>query len=374
MGNPENFEPTAVSEKENEDMELSRVYELIAEKKQAEEGDENEEESMAFLKTELPSVVVDDIEEKITRRKGQHERIIDKIEQNVDEDTLGVLKEGHGEILRDVTEDATKNAFAQSWDRRFKISTDEYLMNKLIDEVEERIDKKESPEVLNKIVVMFFDIDGLKSVNDNVSHEAGDKYLQKVCDFFYGCNTVSWLEQQGIEVEPSHRSGDEFIVSLSAESDISTPGTFKGTEGEDINDTPLAEYAMKELKKELHSLDMDDIQNFSDQSIRGAYRDDLLKDGIKLPKDFKYRASMSGGWASLSDAIKELNLEPSQIEGMSFKEIKKKIVNKVFALSDTRMEKNKMNNKKDRANSENLDEKILQIIYDANRTKQRSDD
>ncbi len=376
MNSLENIEPVIKSTEKNEDMELSRVYNLIAEKKQAEEGDKKEG-PMDFLQEdgELPGAVVEVINEEIADRKAEYEAMADEQEKlGSGGKALKALKKGHKKILCSEVEKTIKYAFAQSWDHQFKISSDKYLMNKLIDEVEEKINKNESPEALNKTAVMFFDIDGLKSVNDNVSHDAGDKYLQKVCDFFYNCDTVKWLEKQGIEVEPSHRSGDEFIVSLSAESDISTPSAFKGVEGEDVNDTPLAEYAMKELEKELHSLDMDNIQDFNDQSVRDAYKDDLLKDGIKLPKDFKFRASMSGGWASMIDAVEELKLEPDQIENMSFKDIKKQIVNKAFALSDDNMKKNKRNNKNDRANSENLDEKILQIIYDANRTKQRSDD
>lgn len=358
-------------------MELSRVYDLIVEKKQAEQGDEKEEGPVDFLQEdgELPSAVVEVINEKITRRKAQYEAADNKQEKlGADEDMREALKKDHEKILCDEAEDVIKDAFTQSWDPQFKISTHKYLMNMLNDEVGVRIDKNKSPEELNKSAVIFFDIDGLKSVNDNVDHDAGDRYLQRVCDFFYGCNTVKWLEQQGIKVEPSHRTGDEFIVSLSSKSDISMPGNFKGINGETIIDVPIAEYAMKELEKELHSLDMDNIQNFNDQSIRDAYKEDLLKNKIIMPKDFQYRAGMSGGWASLTDATRELKLEPGQIEDMSFDEIKKKIVNKAFALSDTRMGKNKRNNKKDRANSKDLNERILQIIYDANRVKQRADD
>ncbi|MCD4761990.1 diguanylate cyclase [bacterium] len=376
MGNGEVFKLTAENEEESKDMELSRAYNFVVEKKQATEGDKKEG-AVDFLQEdgELPGAVVDKINEKIADRKIQYEATANKQEKlGANKKMRKALEEDHKKILCGDVEEVIRYAFAQSWDPQFKISTHKYLMNMLIDEVDARIDKNKSPEELNKTVVIFFDIDGLKSVNDNVGHDAGDKYLQRVCDFFYDCNTVKWLEQQGIEVEPSHRSGDEFIVSLSAKSDISISGNFEGINGETINDVPLAEYAMKEFEKDLHSLDMNNIQNFNDQSLRDAYKDDLLEDKIIMPKDFQYRASMSGGWASLADAMRELKLKSGEIKNMSFNKIKKKIVNKAFALSDTRMETNKINNKKDRANSKDLNERILQIIYDANRAKQRADD
>lgn len=64
----------------------------------------------------------------------------------------------------------------------------------------------------SKCFLMFFDLDGLKKVNDNLGHEAGDKYITTMAELLK--NTVEALKNVagGQETLAMRYGGDEFVL------------------------------------------------------------------------------------------------------------------------------------------------------------------
>jgi diguanylate cyclase (GGDEF)-like protein len=63
------------------------------------------------------------------------------------------------------------------------------------------------PRHMNKVAVMFLDLDGFKHINDTLGHRVGDKLLQSTTKRLVSCLRASdTLSRQG---------GDEFVVLLS---------------------------------------------------------------------------------------------------------------------------------------------------------------
>jgi len=257
-------------------------------------------------------------------------------------------------------------------DHKFDIPNDRFLQREMmcdIVKVMKEIKGSENYEEIDKEIdtlgMIFFDVDGLKAVNDKAEggHSAGDLYLEKTSIVFTKGDTTKWLEEQGYKVIASHRSGDEFMCKISGES-VNAVQDFKGLNGEQVNDS-IIHYAMIQFKKELQEIKTKDLFDFSKQEQRDEFEE------LEIPSDLEFKASMSGGVASLEDALAELqrkieNGEIENIEDKDYDEILKLIVGIMFDASDKEMVKNKKEEKEGRENGTN-EQKLMERIYRAGR-------
>jgi diguanylate cyclase (GGDEF)-like protein/PAS domain S-box-containing protein len=90
-----------------------------------------------------------------------------------------------------------------------------------------------APRHMNKVAVLFLDVDGFKHINDSLGHPIGDKLLQSVAKRLQECvRTSDTVSRQG---------GDEFVVLLS--------------EAEQLEDAAIIARRILQAVAEAHSID-----------------------------------------------------------------------------------------------------------------------
>lgn len=268
------------------------------------------------------------------------------------------------EVLRLQAKDVIKDSVTMYRDERFEISNFNFFKAELFGFIDKILveDELESLDDLDKTAMIFFDVDGLKAVNDNALnlHAAGDVYLKKISQTFNEGRTTKWLESLGVEVSPARRSGDEFMYALRANSPLTKKADFVGIDGEKVENTSFADYVIARIKEDVHDIDMADVQDFSDPKQREKYKNI----SETWPEDFKFRASISGGAASLLDAIRILNERKGDIDGKMYEElVAGELIGGMIDLSDKLMLEDKRLNKQKRRESNNREDVLLEAIY-----------
>ena len=130
-----------------------------------------------------------------------------------------------------------------------------------------------APRHMNKVAVLFLDLDGFKHINDSLGHPIGDKLLQSIAkrlvDCVRGSDTVS---RQG---------GDEFVVLLS--------------EVEQSEDAAITARRMLQAVAEAHSIDQHDLHVTTSIGV-SVYPDDGLdaETLIKNADTAMYQAKENG--------------------------------------------------------------------------------
>jgi len=130
-----------------------------------------------------------------------------------------------------------------------------------------------APRHMNKVAVLFLDLDGFKHINDSLGHLIGDKLLQSIAkrlvDCVRGSDTVS---RQG---------GDEFVVLLS---DVEQPA-----------DASITARRMLQAVAEVHSIDQNDVHVTTSIGV-AVYPDDGLdaETLIKNADTAMYQAKENG--------------------------------------------------------------------------------
>jgi len=121
---------------------------------------------------------------------------------------------------------------------------------------------------LDRLSVIFFDLDGLKHINDSYGHDAGDRVLRDVAE----------LAREHVPTEGilGRWGGDEFLVLL--------PGISTG-EARDIAEL---------IRLELASYNTDGIQVTASFGVLEASTDASGEDVLRAVDDLLYRAKRSG--------------------------------------------------------------------------------
>ncbi len=264
---------------------------------------------------------------------------------------------GYGELseenLAKEMEARINEAYCGLVDSRFDkppISNGTFLRIKLLQHLEKFFDN-EPPEEddLKKTARLFFDLDGLKAVNDlNSSHEQGNVYLKRVVNVLVDKKLANEFKQMGLDISVYADAGDEFSVILKGDFDLAAPMDQTG-------ESAIA-YVNKRIKEQVASIKADDLIDFTNPDIRKKF-EDL---GAVVPRDYKFKASIAGGGATLFDGLSGFAYE----SGLTFEQTLKRIMGKTLDLSNVEMVQNKTNDKKQLEQS--LDEKDrfhLLVLY-----------
>jgi uncharacterized membrane protein YheB (UPF0754 family) len=106
---------------------------------------------------------------------------------------------------------------------------------------------------------------------------------------------------------------------------------------------------------------MSDIIDFSDPEVLKKF------EGIEIPKDFKFTASISGGTALLEEILTDEEVFKSiEDEDLEYTDKLNKIISHLFEKSDKRNKTDKDSFKKDLDQNENENKKFLSLLLKRN--------
>ncbi len=152
-----------------------------------------------------------------------------------------------------------------------------------------------APRHMNRVAVLFLDLDGFKHINDSLGHPTGDKLLQSIAKRLVECVHLSdTVSRQG---------GDEFVVLLS--------------ELEQLEDAAITARRMLQAVAEAHSVDQHDLHVTTSIGV-SVYPDDGLdaETLIKNADTAMYQAKESGrqGYRFFKPAMNVRAVERQSIE------------------------------------------------------------
>jgi GGDEF domain-containing protein len=369
--------------------------------------------------------------EKIDGTMGRYidklKKILFKVDsfQEVEEGTKfnTSVKEEKRKIVDEYMSKFTGARFLEEMNRqyneRLQISAHAHFMTvmtrKVSDKLEsfksknEKIDESNSKK-LRSIATLFFDLDGLKMLNDMSlgGYESGDKALWVMARALTNSKLKEWTEGLDIELVPAHRSGDEFLLGIVAEDSVDLADdslTFQGVDGETVERTSLVKYIGDYIKKTVQNFgqedkssinsdkdestepqnnkdnqdkknqvktppSMRDIIDFSNKEQRDKFEEETRKMPGELQKlfneDFQYQLSCSYGYATLEDGFKR-NVEDKLDFGdkdLTYETIVYKLTGRglVDSASD-KMKIDKKDGRLKRVGSSRLEDRLLEILY-----------
>lgn len=236
-------------------------------------------------------------------------------------------------------------------DKRFEIPNGSYLRYEIAHLVDTLVNEKVNLTKIRGLGLINFDVNGLKAVNDIAGHEKGNEYLERIVSVFKTGHTTKDLEDHGVRVFISSNGGDEFAIILS----------------DDVNLTELQggqifiNKILKYYQEEVSALDMTDLIDFSRPDIAKKF------EGIEIPKDFHFMASISGGTSLLEEILIDENIFPEiENENLDYSDKLGRIISDLFQKSDNRGKTDKELFKKDLDESDDKNKLFLSVLLKRN--------
>jgi GGDEF domain-containing protein len=241
------------------------------------------------------------------------------------------------------------------WNERLDIWTHGHFMTRMTRAISDKFTKSEEvgQQQLKSIGTLFFDLDGLKFLNEINRYNAGNKALWVMARALTDNNLTNWAGRNDIELVSSHHHGDEFLMGVIANDGIdltNKDNKFIGVNGEEVGGVSLMKYIGDYVTELVNNFGQDETESrerreelISGQAISGSmgivkkYKEDKRKNKINPPKsirniidfsdpdqlnklaefkaqlpanlaellkeDFKYQLSCSYGYSTLEDAV-----------------------------------------------------------------------
>jgi GGDEF domain-containing protein len=236
-------------------------------------------------------------------------------------------------------------------DKRFEIPNGSYLRYEISHLVDSLVNEKVNITKIRGLGILNFDVNGLKAVNDISGHEKGNEYLKRIVNTLKNGHTTKDLEENGIRVFVSSNGGDEFAIILSDDVNLTE------IQGGQIFINKILKY----YQEEISSVDMSDIIDFSDPEVIRKF------EGIEIPKDFKFTASISGGTALLEEILTDEEVfQAIEDEELEYTDKLNQIISHLFEKSDKRNKTDKDSFKKDLDQNENENKNFLSLLLKRN--------
>ncbi len=251
-------------------------------------------------------------------------------------------------------------------ERKFQIPNKDYMRLEGAKVINEIFSEDEpNPEKTRNIGVINIDLNGLKCVNDlPASHEKGDQYLKMVVDILKDGTTTRMAKEMGINVFLGRQNdaGDEFTILLSGDVDLTSE-----REDEEGKSIQLIEWITKKYQNEIY---IDEREKFTELieffDRKGKPNKDIHKraKGIDIPKDFKFRGSISAGCSVLGDILLEIGTSNDEnvLAGKSYNDLLAKFFGQMLHQSDELSNEDKILFKQMLAESEDINERTLGML------------
>lgn len=233
-------------------------------------------------------------------------------------------------------------------------------------------------EHTNSIGTIFFDLDGLKAINDRSlgGYEAGDKALYTMARALCDKNLKKWAASQEIDLVPTHHHGDEFLLGIIGERDVDLTkiqDEFIGADGEVVKGISLIKYIGEYVNKTIEESPVEEILDFSNPEQLNKFKDfkDGLPEELVLDKDFKYKLSCSYGYTTLRDGIARIvkdkfdfNGKKPNGEDIDWEYIIFRLVGKgLIGTSEDKLKVSKIQGREYRVNSDDPRDRLLEMLY-----------
>ncbi len=203
--------------------------------------------------------------------------------------------------------------------------------------IEEWAEKVE--EETGRFGFIFLDVNGLKAVNDLVSHSAGDKYLFRIIAKISESEKVKeFIGKNNLEVTSSRMGGDEFGILVEGESSL-------GEIIDEDNNLSVLTCLRETILNEIEKIKTDDIIDFKRSEVLEKMSE-IERELLSQEPDYSLRASVAGGECLFSEAFRGYAEKPKQEENLSFIEMINGLMGDVIDLSEERQKNNKEEFKK----------------------------
>ncbi len=235
-------------------------------------------------------------------------------------------------------------------DKRFEIPNGSYLRYELTHLVDKLVNDKINLTKIRGLGLINIDVNGLKAVNDIAGHEAGNEYLNRIVNVFKSGHTTKDLEDHGVRVFISSNGGDEFAIVLSDDVNLT-----EVSGGKIFIDKVLGYY-----QEEIANTDVSDLIDFSKNEILKKF------EGIEIPKNYKFIASISGGTSLLEEILVDAKVFPDGEEDLDYTERLGRIISSLFEKSDKRGKEDKEAFKKDLESGKDENKLFLSLLLKRN--------
>lgn len=233
-----------------------------------------------------------------------------------------------------------------------KMPNEAYALADAMEKIDDLFqDREPTVEDFKKVARVSFDVNGLKPVNDlNRDHKKGDLYLFMAVQAIKSPEVLEYCEKNGIKFDPervTRDGGDEFGVIITSDKAFTREALngFVKTVQDVLWDNKEAAMILdfnnpiilaRQLKRESSEV-VEEIRDKHAGSIAE------FKKANNIPLGYKYRAAISGGAATLFDALTDAEFDPKNELKSSDKagRMAKKIAGAAFSSSDRQVIPNK---------------------------------
>ena len=337
---------------------------------------EHESKRLNFLLRDVISLMLDKPAEEGIDLNEYLENVDVDVEESVITGVNGILDKY---LSKSVGERFTKSVEGQL-DERLGLWNHKHYMTRMTRATGDLFSSEERLEArhTNSIGTIFFDLDGLKAINDRGlgGYESGDRALQAMADALKNKELYIWAARQGIELIPTHHHGDEFLLGIIGEKNIDLTvvhDNFNGVDGGKMEKISLIKYIGEYINKTIEKSPVDKILDFSNPKQLEKFKDlkDDLPKGVELDKEFKYKLSCSYGYTTLRDGIARSVEDKFDFGGNKPNGGKVDWEYSIFRLvgkgligtSEDKLKISKAQGREKRANSENPNDRLLERLY-----------